>query len=479
MQRRSVGRSPALVFALAIMAGWVGMSTTLRAQIASSQKSAGDTVKASAASGAPAGGSEVEQRVATLEARLKQLEQRRVADSTAAARSTTVLAGKDGFSLRAADGSFQLKLRGYFQTDGRFFGGDRVRPSTSGLLLRRMRPLLEATLYKSMDFRIMPDFGGGTVSLFDAHFDLRLDPAVAVRVGKYKPPIGLERLQSATDLLFTERGLPTNLVPSRDLGVQLYGDLRGGVVSYAAGVFNGVPDLGNGDADNRDEKDVAVRLFTQPFRSRGPKALSGLGLGVAAGQGVQKGTIAAPFLPGYRSPGQQTVFAYRSDATAAGTVLADGGHTRVSPQGYFYLGRFGLLGELVRSSQDVRRATTTERLDHDAWQLASSFVLTGEKPTYRGVTPTKPFDRSAHSWGAFEIGARVGALMLDKDAFPLYANPQTQVRSARSAGIALNWYLARGVRLHVDYEQTRFEGGATTGNRENERALLTRVQHSF
>jgi phosphate-selective porin OprO/OprP len=45
--------------------------------------------------------------------------------------------------------------------------------------------------------------------------------------------------------------------------------------------------------------------------------------------------------------------------------------------------------------------------------------------------------------------------------------------------VAFNWYLNRGVRLMVNYSVTRFRGGAAGGNREPERALQTRIQHSF
>jgi hypothetical protein len=68
--------------------------------------------------------------------------------------------------------------------------------------------------------------------------------------------VGLERLQSGSELLFVERGLPTNLVPNRDVGAQLFGDLFDGTISYALGAFNGVPDLGNGDLDNNGSWEV-------------------------------------------------------------------------------------------------------------------------------------------------------------------------------------------------------------------------------
>ena len=44
-------------------------------------------------------------------------------------------------------------------------------------------------------------------------------PWFAVTAGKFKVPVGLERLQSANDIRFVERAFPTSLLPNRDLGV--------------------------------------------------------------------------------------------------------------------------------------------------------------------------------------------------------------------------------------------------------------------
>ena len=56
--------------------------------------------------------------------------------------------------------------------------------------------------------------------------------------------------------------------------------------------------------------------------------------------------------------------------TSHAPVVADGDRTRVSPQGYFYRGPFGLLAEHVLSSQAVRRSTAEATLHNSAWQLA-------------------------------------------------------------------------------------------------------------
>lgn len=417
---------------------------------------------------------ELDQKIRVLE-RKDELEKEQAAEK--AKTATSVTSGRDGFSLRSADGAYQLKIRGYVQLDGRFFFDDEERPANDTFILRRVRPIFEGTVFKIFDFRIMPDFGGGTTVLQDAYIDARFSPKIKVRAGKFKAPVGLERLQSGTDILFVERGLPTNLVPNRDLGVQLFGDLAGGNVSWAVGAFNGVPDGSSGDLDNNDGKDYAARLFFQPFLA-GNGSWKGLGFGVAASTGDQEGTLTSTSLAGYRTPGQQTFFSYRSDGSAAGTVIADGERFRLSPQGHLYRGPFGLLAEYAVSRQEVRRADVSAELENTSWQVQASWVFGGE-PTFRAVSPKKPFDREAKTWGAFEIKARYGRLEVDEDTFPVFANPASSAEAADEWGVGFNWYLNRNVRIYLDYERTEFEGGASSGDREDENIFFSRFQIAF
>ncbi|HEX6901918.1 MAG TPA: porin [Thermoanaerobaculia bacterium] len=423
----------------------------------------------------------VEEKIERLDQELRVLKRQAELDKEAAAEKAKtagqVTAGRDGFSFRSADSAFQLRVRGYIQADYREFLGDDERPATDTFILRRVRPIFEGTLWKIFDFRLMPDFGGGTTVLQDAYLEARISPRFRVRAGKFKPPVGLERLQSGTDILFVERALPTNLVPNRDLGLQIGGDLGGGVANYAVGFFNGVADGSSADVDSTDDKDVAARVFFTPF-AKGSGAFKNLGLGVAASQGKQEGTVTATGLAPYRTPGQQTFFSYRADGTAAGTVIAAGDRTRLSPQGYFYRGPFGLLAEYVISSQEVLRGTAFEELEHTSWQVAGSWVFGGE-PSFRAVNPKKNFDLAADTWGALELKVRYSQLELDDDTFPTFANPASSASAAEAWGAGVNWYLNRNLRLYFDYERTQFEDGAANGDREDESIFFSRFQISF
>src|SRR5206468_7698275 len=146
--------------------------------------------------------------------------------------------GREGFSLASADKSYNLQLKGVLQVDSRTFFEDSGTVGNDTLLLRRARPILQGTIARDFDFLFVPDFGGTSgPQIFDAYLNYRYNPALQLQAGKFKSPIGLEQLVADVDLLFNERALATDLVPNRDLGIALHGDLFEGIASYTAAVF--------------------------------------------------------------------------------------------------------------------------------------------------------------------------------------------------------------------------------------------------
>jgi phosphate-selective porin OprO/OprP len=212
----------------------------------------------------------------------------------------------------SAKGDSQLKVGGYMHSDGRFYLDDTGNRGTDAFVLRRVRPFLQGTVFKFIDFHLLPDFGEGKAALQDAYLEIRYFPKASLRAGKSKTPFGLGRLQSATDIQFVERGLPTGLVPNRDLGIQLSGDLAKKRLNYAIGVFNGTLDGGSVDGDTNDGKDYVARLFATPFQdSRSDHPLKNLGFGIAGSTGKQEGA-----LPSYKTPGQLVYFSYATGVSA-------------------------------------------------------------------------------------------------------------------------------------------------------------------
>jgi len=397
-----------------------------------------------------------------------------------------MLAGwKDGFFLESPSGDFKLKLRGYVQADARVFPNNGGDTGFNNFTLRRVRPILEGTVYKYFDYKIMPDFGGGTATIQDAWGGINYWQEARFRAGKFKPPVSLERLQSGADLLFVERSLTQNLVPNRDVGFQLAGDFWDSILSYQIGVFDGTIDGGSDDNDVTSEKEFAGRIFAEPAKKSGIPALAGLGLGVA---GTYGDLNRADNLSGiaYRTSGRSTFFKFDTSSTVA--IAGDDERHRIVPQGYWYWGPFGAMGEYVFSKQGVRQTNSTTGevvradIDNSAWFGQVSYVLTGEDASYKGVAPINNFDPRNGRWGAFEVAARGGQQEIDEDAFNLgLASEPTSTAGAWNWGIGLNWYLNRNFKFNLNYERTTFDTPVSFGGtlRDKEDVILTRFQVSY
>ncbi|WP_051278514.1 OprO/OprP family phosphate-selective porin [Solimonas flava] len=416
---------------------------------------------------------QLDQRIRVLE---RQLEIQKEESDARAKAAATVSASEKGFSIKSAKGDYEFKFRGLLQADSRWYFGDQAPRTNDGFLLRRVEPTFELTLGKSLFFRIQPNFAPDSATVSDVYGELRLSPAFNIRAGKFKAPVVLENLQASAAIEFNERGFPNELGPNRDYGVQLGGTFLSGTTSYAIGVFNGAPDGRDGkqqpDSDNR--KELAARLFAEPFKND-PGFFQGLGFGVGASYGDKQGSAEATQLK-YRSPGQNTFFSYR--AATGSTVGYDGAETRISPQAYFYRNGFGLLAEYIVARQEVVLGASREKLDNKAWQAVASYVLTGEDASFSGLgKPKNPIDKGG--FGAWELVARYGVLDIDDDAFPIFADPSKSASKATTWAAGANWYPVNNLKVALSYAQTGFDGGAASGDREDEKLLLTRFQIAF
>ena len=463
-------------------------------------------------------------------------------EAAAAAKkeAPVVKASSSGFSFGSADGKNEIKFRGLLQADHRHFsdGANDVRNRSNTRagsldengfhdaedtsLLRRVRPTIEGKVAGKYGFRFTPEFGGGSASAVDAYVEANLNPAFKIRAGKQKSIVGLERLQGGGDIKFIERSYVTNaILPNRDLGVTVSGDLFGNKLNYGVGIVNGVADGGNisTGTEYSVEREYTARIFATPFIDS-DSALAGLGFGLGGTWTDYTGERNLDFtntssadatrngLPSYVTDGQQTFFRYGSAA------VADGKRVRFSPQASYYYGPFGLITEYARVNQDVSLLTSTtsntatvispntdKKLSHDAWQVAVSYLITGEDASFKGVKPKQDFDLDKGGWGAWELVARYSEINLDDDTFKnkagtsyssgTYANLSESAKSAKTWTAGVNWYLNSNAKIALNYSHTSFDGGAGIGitpvnaagtnirDRESENALLARFQVAF
>jgi phosphate-selective porin OprO and OprP len=392
--------------------------------------------------------------------------------ATSSQRNGPIVAHRDGLWLSTADGHTKLQVHGYVQADDRMFSATTHDEQLDTFLFRRIRPLFEGMLFNNVDFRFMPDFGQDNPQIQEAYLELKRLPLAKVRVGKFKEPIGLEILRSDRDLIFAERSMASDLVPLRYIGAQLSGAAVSNSIEYAAGFFEGSSDGSNGAFTKWIESHEAVaRAFFLPFAATPITPLKQLGLGIAGSAGTQEGSIA-----GLKTTAQTTFFKYSS------STYADGQHNRLAPQAYYYVGPFGAQAEYVISSQAVLNGTHTGRLKNDAWEVAGTVMLTGEKNSYAGVRPRNALEPVSgwRRFGGLELAARYSQLAIDHDAFPHFASVSAAAQQAKEEGIVLNWYMTRYVKLVTNYEHSGFRMAAgNTTPLHNENVLMTRVQLEF
>jgi phosphate-selective porin OprO and OprP len=165
-------------------------------------------------------------------------------------------------------GLLQVQAEAGDQGDARFgSGNDRF-------YLRRARLNVTGRFLEDFDFRLEGDFAG-TLSntsslraqLTDAFVTWNRHAAAQVRFGQFKTPFGFEQLFGDPRLPTLERSLVNDrLTLSRQLGVQVGGDLLDKRLSYAVGAFNG---NGANNNFNDDERFLtAGRLTGVPWKGQ-------------------------------------------------------------------------------------------------------------------------------------------------------------------------------------------------------------------
>lgn len=391
-----------------------------------------------------------------------------VPPAEAAAPAQPTAGFQDGFFIQSADGRNRVTFSTLMHFDGRFVPDD-PSASVNTFTLRRVRLGLTARFGKVFEVRFNPELGNGAAFIQDMYLDVNLSSAVRVRMGKYKIPLGYEMLITAPRIVMPERALASNLVPNRDVGVQVMGDLAGGRVSYAGGVFNGSPDGGSAlDGDTNRAKDLIGSVEVRPFRGAAATARprDGLGFRLAGSTGQAQG----PLFP-FRTSVLRPFFAY------ANGVETDGARHRLSPSVFYWHRSVGAFAEYFRSTQTVVRDETRSETTNTGWAVTGTYLLTGEQASAtRATRPKHDINPDAHHWGAFQIVARFSTLSIDPAAFASRVVVPGSSQRATQASVGLNWYATPYVKYVAMVERTGFDAPS---RQPAEHAIMLRTQVAF
>ncbi len=349
---------------------------------------------------------------------------------------------EDAFLLRTADHRHEMRLGASAHLDSRFHFGDAVSPHSFDI--RRARLDVIARLFGDlMEMRIQAALEDNPY-IRNAYLDIKVHEAFHVMAGQMKVPFSTLWLTFDNQVNFLERGTNRPFYPFFDRGVMVWGEVLRKTVTYNFGVYTGAGvdlDATRGDVDRF--KDLAWRLFWQPFRNAGVPWLAGL---YVAGNGTW-GFMSRPtrrFETGGLSTAnyESLVWRWRSEQVFGDNgrnrdVLAAtvGSRARFGAEAIYLNGPFTLAVEwdMVRY-RDIA-------IFHDFWQgskrlkhdpvmardgdmhhvsVWASWFLTGEGKAVNnfGFKQPKPARAIGEGgYGAFEVLARFSATRTDPSLF--------------------------------------------------------------
>jgi phosphate-selective porin OprO/OprP len=164
---------------------------------------------------------------------------------------------KNGIGLQSADGKNSIQLMGRLHMDYRGYdagfasGTTKTDPLTDVLDIRRARLGVKGQIDKDFKYEIQGTYGGDngmgdTSTTLDIAFaDYAADPAVMLRVGKFKMPFSLEQLTSSNNIDFMERSFASQnegeYIPAKETGVMVFGSPMPGTyygLAYSRGRAN-------------------------------------------------------------------------------------------------------------------------------------------------------------------------------------------------------------------------------------------------
>ena len=349
---------------------------------------------------------------------------------------------KNGFTFATADGKDSLRVAASVQLDLRAFGGESEAPTSFDI--RRARIDLRGRLRGWMSYRIQASFENEPY-IRNAWVDLKLDDALHVTAGQMKVPFSTSWMTFDNQVNFMERGTAVPVYPFFDRGVTVWGELAEGRLTYQLGAFTGTGvDLDSPKGDIDDHKDIALRLFAQPFR-RSDSALNGLyvvGQGTYGPQSVPTDRFESGGLTGadfasrlWRWRLEQVI---GSDGRSNDVVTAEiGSRNRWGIEAHWLRGPFTASLEVLELDYDdieishdylqgstllVRQPVLSRDGSVRSSSLWVSWFVTGEGKSvdafgWRQPDPERPFSPGKGGIGAWELLARVSTTTTDLRLF--------------------------------------------------------------
>lgn len=375
-----------------------------------------------------------------------------------------------GPKFETADGEYSFKLGGFAQIDAGAFSDDR-RDHPDGTTVRRARLSASGVIAKDFNYKIENDFAGNASALTDVYLQYTgLDP-VAVTIGQFKEPFGLETLTSDLFTSFVERAASHAFSPDRKIGVALSAYGRGDIGAWtAAGGFFGA---GTGTASTDDEaKDFTGRLTLAPIAEK----TEVLHFGIAGSHRIpDAAAVTGAGTDVYRVSSRPETALTSSQAVDTGNMAGVDSVNLLGLEAAAVWGPFSAQGEYVLA--DVERRSGLSDPTFSGYYAEISYFLTGESRNYDAkagrfdrVRPLNPFSLSKGGWGAWQVMARMSNLDL--------TDAGINGGEMNNMSLGVKWYPHSNVALLANYIKVDTNATAVTPGDDPDVWML-RTQFDF
>jgi phosphate-selective porin OprO/OprP len=427
---------------------------------------------------------------------------------TSKSEKTPVLKEKDkNFTIESPNGENSISLTGRVHFDGRYFDysrSDDFNTATASSVgadtfdIRRARIGVKYKFGKYYSGEIVANTVGTSQDVLDVgYLDVAWFEQAKFRFGQFKMPFSLEQLTSSNNISFIERSFVDSFIPAKERGLQVFGEPVPGT-TYALAASNGTTATGSSvtgaEGDNRvDDKDIIGRVtvnFAELMKNK--EAVFHIGGAFSAGDspiGTGFGT--------FRTEARGAT--YFTAPTLAGNNAFDKtiDRKRYGLEFAAATGPFKIQTQYVKVDHSFQGASAIDA-DIKTYYVEGLWTLTGEKHADRykagafgGIKPTKEFDASTFTGGAWELGARYSSLdasdFKDLTTGGVISGLPTGFTRVKGYTLGIKFLPNMNSRFMLEYVGTDWENpvAGTTGISVNgrsetqEKALLFRTQFMF
>ena len=372
-------------------------------------------------------------------------------------------------SKPGAGGGFEHNIFGRIQADTVTFGQSpgniaQVGHAPNATDFRRTRLGVQGTGYDVYFYRFEVDFSNPdqvvalVPRLTDAYAEIRQLPFGTLRMGEFRVPMSIERLTSANDLLFLERGLGQAFNPARQLGIMAFNSTENYFLSWYSDLStwkatNEGEQFGKAGRFDYTQRFVFLPWYDEPSNGR---YLFHVG-GAYQWQNVRNNTVSYATTP-------EAIASYYTTKDVIPNFISTGNITArdvqiLQAEASTVLGSLSFQAEYYGVFVDptVKTTAVPGNLFFSGWHIDTSYFLTGEnriynrdQAIYTAVTPNSNFFRVRgadgnviQGSGAWELAFRVSQMNL--------SDRTVQGGLLNVVTFGLNWYLTRQMKVMANY----------------------------